>query len=131
MRTNIKGDIGELSIMREFLKLDYWCSKPFGDDCPYDLIVDNKNGQLKRVQIKYVTPDDKNTLRVKFFSETGISYKETVDWIAVYNSDSEKCYLIDLEKFDVNVRSLFLRLEKPKNNQSKGINLAENYELRK
>jgi hypothetical protein len=130
MRTNIKGDIGELSIMREFLKLNYWCSKPFGDDCPYDLIVDNKNGELKRVQIKYVTPNESNTLRVKLFSETGISYRETVDWIAVYNSESEKCYLLKLDTFDSDVATLYLRLDKPKNNQSKGINLAENYELK-
>ena len=131
MRTNIKGDIGELSIMKEFLKLDYWCSKPFGDDCPYDLIVDNKNGKMKRVQIKYVTPDKNNTLRVKFFSETGISYRETVDWIAVYDSNSEKCYLIDFEKVERDVTALYLRLVKPKNNQTNGINLAEHYELRK
>jgi hypothetical protein len=130
MRTNIKGDIGELSIMREFLKLDYWCSKPFGDDCPYDLIVDNKNGELKRVQIKYVTPNENNTLRVKLFSETGISYRETVDWIAVYNSESEKCYLLKLDTFNSDVATLYLRLDAPKNNQSKGINLAENYELK-
>jgi len=130
MRTNIKGDIGELSIMREFLKLNYWCSKPFGDDCPYDLIVDDKNGELKRVQIKYVTPNENNTLRVKLFSETGISYRETVDWIAVYNSESEKCYLLKLDTFNSDVATLYLKLNKPKNNQSKGINLAENYELK-
>ena len=129
MRTNIKGDIGELSIMKEFLKLDYWCSKPFGDDCPYDLIVDNKNGELKRVQVKYVKPNNTNTLRVKLFSDAGISYRDTVDSIAVYNPESEKCYLLDLDEFDRDVKTLYLRLTNPKNNQTKGVNLAENYLL--
>ena len=130
MRTNIKGDIGELSIMREFLKLDYWCSNPFGDDCPYDLIVDNKSGELKKVQIKYVTPNKERTLRVPLFSNTGVDYRKTIDWIAVYDSESEKCYLLKLDTFDSDVATLYLRLDKPKNNQSRGINLAEDYELK-
>jgi len=55
MRTNIKGDIGELLVMSRLLKKDFWVSKPFGDDCPYDILCDDKSGNIKRIQVKYVT----------------------------------------------------------------------------
>lgn len=46
--TNRKGDIAELAVAQKFLELGYYVSFPFGDDSPYDLIVD-MNGELKRV----------------------------------------------------------------------------------
>lgn len=126
MRTNIKGDIGELLVMTKLLKENYWVSKPFGDDCPYDIISDDKKGNLKRIQVKYVTPVN-NLIRCKFFSETGISYKTTVDWIIIVDSNSEKIYKLDLSDFRDDETVVYLRIEKPKNNQIKNINLAENF----
>jgi hypothetical protein len=126
MRTNIKGDIGELLVMTKLLKENYWVSKPFGDDCPYDIICDDKNGNLKRIQVKYVTPIN-NLIRCKLFSETGVSYKTTVDWIMVVDSKSEKIYKLNLSDFKDDDTVIYLRIEKPKNNQIKNINLAENF----
>ena len=126
MRTNIKGDIGELLVMTHLLKKGYWVSKPFGDDCPYDIICDDKFGVIKRVQVKFVTP--KNcTIRCKLYSETGVSYKETVDWIILVDSITEICYKVEPSKFDETTTSLYLRLEKTKNNQQNKIHLSENF----
>ena len=93
MRTNIKGDIGELLVMTQLLKKGYWVSKPFGDDCPYDIICDDKLGVIKRVQVKFITPKN-GTIRCKLYSETGVSYKETVDWIILVDSVTEICYKV-------------------------------------
>ena len=90
MRTNIKGDIGELLVMTQLLKKGYWVSKPFGDDCPYDIICDDKLGVIKRVQVKFITPKN-GTIRCKLYSETGVSYKETVEWIMLVDSVTEIC----------------------------------------
>ncbi len=126
MRTNIKGDIGELLVMTHLLKKGYWVSKPFGDDCPYDILCDNKFGEIKKVQVKFVTPKN-GTIRCKLYSETGISYKETVDWIILVNSVTEICYKIEPSNFDGDTTSLYLRLEKTKNNQQTKVHLAENF----
>jgi len=125
MRTNTKGDIGELIAMTRLLQLDYWVSKPFGDDCPYDILIDDKNGKIKRVQVKYVTPRN-NLLRCNLLSNTGVEYKNTVDWILLVNSLDHKIYKVQVEEFH-NVTSIHLRLDNPKNNQNIGIHLAENF----
>jgi hypothetical protein len=126
MRTNIKGDIGELLVMTHLLKKGFWVSKPFGDDCPYDVLCDNKLGEIKRVQVKFVTPKN-GTLRCKLYSETGISYRNTVDWILLVDSVTENLYKIEPIKFDETTTSIHLRLQKSKNNQTLNINLAENF----
>lgn len=125
MRTNIKGDIGELLVMTKFLKEGYWVSKPFGDDTPYDIIIDDKNGNVKRVQVKYVTPRN-NTLACRLFSNAGIPYKQSVDWIMVVNSETEEIYCVDTNEINEET-TVYLRLTPPKNNQKTGVRLAENY----
>ena len=125
-QSNIKGDIAELAVAKRFLELNYWVSKPFGDDAPYDLIVD-LNGSLKRVQVKYVTPIN-DTLPIRMLSSTGVIYNNTVEIIAVYNPMNGKVYTINAGDFN-NSNLLSLRLIKTKNNQKIGVHLAENYEL--
>jgi len=123
--TNIKGDIAELAVAKRFLELGYWVSLPFGDDAPYDLIID-KNGVFKRVQVKYIKPYN-DTIKFRMLSNSGRDYRKTVDIMVGYNSDNGDCYLIDMSD-DIS-ETLSLKLNKPKNNQTKGINLAENYKL--
>ena len=50
-----------------------------------------------------------------------------IDWFVVYCRDNEKCYLIYPE--EMNQSGLTLRFEKPRNNQTKGIRVASEYEL--
>jgi len=125
MRTNIKGDIGELLVMTKLLKEGYWVSKPFGDDCPYDIIADDKSGNIIRIQVKYSTP--KNNLVRCHLTSSGVHYKEQhIDWVLVVNSDTEEIYRIELDKF-TNESSVYLRTMPTKNNQSEGVRLAEDY----
>ena len=124
--TNMKGDIAELAVAKRFLELGYWVSMPFGDDAPYDLLVDI-DGEIKRVQVKHLKPY-KDTIRFRMYSDTGRDYREVVDIMVGYNSEDGNCYMIKPKDFELK-SMLSLKLNKPKNNQTKGINLAENYKI--
>ena len=125
MRTNIKGDIGELIVMTKLLKEGFWVSKPFGDDCPYDIIADDKMGNIKRIQVKYCTPSG-GTVRIHL-SSSNKSYKDQhIDWVLAVNADTEEIYKIEVEDH-INESGIYLRLEPTKNGQVNGIKFAENY----
>ena len=128
MRTNIKGDIGELAVMKKYLELGYWVSQPFGDDCPYDLLVDDKQGNIKKIQVKYKQLSDTGVVNVRMLSNTGYPYKDTVDIIASYCPDTSKIYVVNLKEFS-NEKELSLRTRPPLNGQRKNIHLAEDFEL--
>lgn len=122
--TNRKGDIAELAVAKKFLELGYWVSLPFGDDAPYDLIID-MNNELKKIQVKHLKPIN-GSLRFVLHSDAGKSYKETTDLMVGYNSNNGQIYIIDPKDFESKF-SVYLKLDKPKNNQKKGVHLAENY----
>jgi len=111
--------------MSKLLKEGYWVSKPFGDDCPYDILADDKQGNIKRIQVKYSTP--KNNLVRCSLTSSGISYKEQhIDWVLVVNSETEEIYKIELDGF-TNESSVYLRTIPTKNNQTEGVRLAVDY----
>lgn len=124
MRTNMKGDIAELAVAKKFLEMGYWVSFPYSDDSPYDILVDD-GINIKKIQVKYLT-QKKNVLKFLLHSNTGISYKNTVDYMVLYDSISKNVYMIDPRKFG-NKAMIQLRLNEPQNNQKKGVHLAENY----
>ena len=128
--TNLKSNIAELSVAAECAKKNWVVLFPFGENTPYDILVDTGNTFL-RVQIKYVTTKD-DVLNVPLKSTTGVTYKDTVDIIAVYCPDNNKVYWVDLNKEKINDINSYIRLRHttPKNNQSKGVRLSEDYELR-
>lgn len=125
-KTNMKGDLAEMRVGAKFLEKGWYVSYPFGDDAPYDLIVDME-GVLNKVQVKHVTGKD-GILKVRMKSNTGIPYKGKVDYIAIYEPISEGVYLVNPNEFD-NLQMIILRLEKPKNNQTKGVIMAEQYKI--
>jgi len=125
--TNRKGDIAELAVAKKFLELGYWVSYPFGDDAPYDLVVDI-DGELKRVQVKHLKPTKHNVLMFRLHSDSGKPYKETTDLMAGYNPENGGIYVIHPKEFEAE-KMVSLKLNKPKNNQTIGVNLAEHYLL--
>ena len=128
--TNLKSNIAELAVATECAKKNWVVLFPFGENTPYDILVDTGTAFL-RVQIKYITTKD-DVLNVPLKSTTGVTYKDTVDIIAVYCPDNNKIYWVDLGKEKIDDINTYIRLRHsiPKNNQSKGIRLSEDYELR-
>jgi hypothetical protein len=134
--TKTKGNYSEMVIASKFLEYGFYVSFPFGDNAPYDLIVDN-GVKLFKVQCKTAFRQKDNQLEVKFERRVGSkrnksqSYQDLdIDFICAYSLEYKKVFLLDLKEFK-NVNSVCLRVTPPLNNMKKGINFAEDYLLDK
>jgi len=127
--TKTKGDLGVTIVMADVSKKGYKIAIPMGEDWDYDLIV-LKNRKLERVQVKYTESDGRvihasccstNNWNIKKYSQ------QMIDWLAVYDKTSDKCYYIPSSFMGEGRHHINLRLVKPANNQQKGIHYAKDY----
>ena len=130
------GILSELKVITELVEMGFIVSQPYGDNAPYDLIVDN-GVKLFKVQCKTAFRQKDNQLEVKFERRVGSkrnksqSYQDLdIDFICAYSLEYKKVFLLDLKEFK-NVNSVCLRVTPPLNNMKKGINFAEDYLLDK
>lgn len=94
-----KGDLAELKVAANLLDRGCSISIPFGEDSDYDLIADFRS-VLHRVQVKFTVSDGQVIhVNCRSFSLTSGKVRqvkrysaETVDWIAVYDRTSDRCY---------------------------------------
>lgn len=130
-----KGNIGEAIILAEFIKRGVQCSIPFGDCARYDLIAEF-GGKLNKIQIKYCGQiTENNSFICKCSSSTNhttnkhcTTYENDVDYIACYIVPINKSILIPIQEVGQQ-KSVVIRLEKPLNNQSKGIHYIDDYDF--
>jgi len=128
--SNLKGDIGEAAFVLEAAKKGYWTGKmPQG--CPYDFVLDKKDGVLHRVQVKYRSIDKAGNVRIKrenkTFTNRTTYTRDNIDYIAVYVTDYDKTYLIPISEVE-DVTEIYLRCVAPKNNQKDKVRMIESYE---
>ena len=129
-----KGDLAELKVAADLVDRGYNLSFPFGEDCDYDLIADC-SGALHRIQVKYTKSDGRRILvRCRSHSLTKGRIRhtkhytaETVDWIAVYDRTSDRCYYCPSTELGSGRSELSLRLAPARNGQLVGIRRAEDY----
>lgn len=124
MNTKTVGELTEAKVLVKLLESGYVCSKPFGDNARYDLIVDD-GVILQKVQIK--------TGRVRNgaieFNVMSCSryvnkhYKGQVDCFIVYVPELNKYYLVPED--EVGTSKFYLTLSKG-NSRS---HFAEKYEM--
>lgn len=127
------GNISELAIIIEFRKKGIPVFIPFGDSCPFDLVI-YVNDKFYRIEVKtgrsskngciifnaYMTTYDKGRNR------KDVDYVGKIDFFGVYYPQSEQCYLIPInENLPRSVVSL--RLNSPKNGHKKHIRWASDY----
>lgn len=101
MTTKEQGIIGEAQVLAKFQSLNIPVSIPFGDNQPYDLIIDVK-GKLYKIQVKTSSQTDngKTTfrlqkVRVNQSKNTVSYYKESeIDYYALYSIVRNKIFLI-------------------------------------
>jgi hypothetical protein len=99
--SNEKGDIGEAAFVLASAKKGYWVGKmPQG--CPYDYVLDRRDGKLERVQVKYRTMSKNGTVSIclvnnNFTNRTDYTEKN-IDIMAVYVSDIDEVFLIPISK---------------------------------
>lgn len=125
-----QGNIGEVMIMAEALQRGYKIALPFGEDWRYDLIV-VRNGKLERVQCKYTKSNgEKITVRCRSLNNwnTVIYCQDDIEWIAVYDQTTQKCYFIPSTMLGKKGRAtISLRLTPTKNNQVSGVLWAKDF----
>ncbi len=127
--TSKKGDLGVAKIIAEVMERGYKVALPIGEDWPFDIIV-LRHGKLERVQCKYTESNGEFVeVRCRSISDW-VCYKYTsdmIDWIATYDATSRRCYFIPAAMLGTGRAAVWLRLKPPRNNQKKGINLADDY----
>jgi hypothetical protein len=122
-RTNRKGELGEAMVLADLQRKGYGVAIPFGHDLPFDLILIRKTtGALERVQCKY-TESDGRSLDVRCTSTSAWVHHtysaEEVDWIAVYDATTSRCYYLHSSTWSGLSRPK-LRLSAAANGQVKG-----------
>jgi len=133
--TNVIGGISEATITARFLDLGYIVLVPFGGNQRYDLMIEDANGQIWRIQCKTArTNKDKTVLRfsTSICNVTGKNrqprnYRGQCDYFALFCEELNKVYLVPVDEVGTNGASL--RLKPAKNGQEKSIQWAKDYEL--
>jgi Holliday junction resolvase-like predicted endonuclease len=130
-----KGDLAELKVAADLSTRGCRLSIPFGEDHDYDLIADYQ-GRLHRVQVKYTESDGRVIIvRTRSHSLTSGRIRATkhytarmVDWIAVYDRTTDRCYYIASWILGAEgLSDLRLRLVPARNGQSLRVRPAEDY----
>ena len=129
-----KGDLAELKVAADLLQRGCKLSIPFGEDSDYDLIADYE-GVLHRIQVKFTRSNGRRILiRCRSHSLTNGKVRQTkhytatmIDWIAVYDATSERCYYCPSSELGSGRSELSLRLTPARNGQRLGIREAAAY----
>ena len=133
MTTDQKGAIAEAAIACEAIKLGVGVFRPLTDE-RYDLIFDLRPNLL-RVQCKWATRRGavmtifcvSSRRTAEGFRRRTYSASE-VDAVAAYCLEIDRCFLIPIHYVE-NRPSIALRIEPSLNNQRKGINWADDFDL--
>jgi len=128
--TKRKGDLGEVMILADVLKRGYKAAIPVGEDWKYDLIV-VRHGKLERVQCKYAKSGGcVIKVRCRCVNDRICTrYTENeIDWMAVYDATTDKCYYIPAKLLGETGRTQFaLRIVPAKQGQKKKIHWAKDF----
>lgn len=126
-----RGDETEITIIHDLISAGYGISIPFGDNDPYDIIVDD-DGDLYRVQCKTAWRTNAGTIRFNTHSQTTrdgeyveTTYHEMIDAFAVRAPQSETVYWVDIE--DATDQKMDLRYESKIDHPA--INCAQEFEF--
>jgi PD-(D/E)XK endonuclease len=129
-----KGDLAELKVAADLVARGYRVAIPFGEDNDFDLIL-IRAGRLERVQVKYTESNGKFVIvRTRSHSLTNGKVKRTkhytaemIEWIAVYDRTTDRCYYVPSSELGSGRSGFHLRLTDPLNNQRVGIRYATDY----
>jgi hypothetical protein len=129
-----KGDLAELKVATDLLERGYRIAIPYGEDHDFDLIL-CRDDKLERVQVKYTESNGRFVIvRTRSHSLTNGKVKrtkyytaKTVEWIAVYDKATDRCYYVPSSELGSGRSGFRLRLTEPLNSQKVGIRYAADY----
>lgn len=135
MNNNEKGELSESKIISCLLEHGYSVSIPFGNNQPYDLIMDDGR-DLKKIQVKtgrlrngvILANACKTEKNWKDKKSSSVKYsKSDFDLLAIYCPDTKSTFLIPFE--DISSSKMSLRVEPTKNGQLYDIKWAKDYKI--
>ena len=103
--TKRRGSQYEAAFVVQALKRGLDILEPVGDYMPYDLMVQNADGRIQRVQVKGTSSPIKGKPGYKIIAASGNTTKlplnpDEVDVLAAYVEPCDVWYLIPLRKLD-------------------------------
>ena len=106
--TKRRGSQYEAAFVTQALKRGLDILEPYGDYMPYDIMVQNADGRIQRVQVKGTSSQIKNKPGYKVIAASGNATKtpinpEDVDVLAAYVEPEDVWYLIPVVKLTGNV----------------------------
>jgi hypothetical protein len=121
-------------IAADLVRRGYKIAIPYGEDWDYDLIV-CRDEKLERVQCKYTrSAGAVITVRCASHSLTNGRVRTTkrytaatIDWLAVWDATTGRCYYIPAKELGAGMRMMSLRLAPARNNQTAGVRVAADY----
>jgi len=130
MNHKVTGNKGEAAVLHDMVERGYTMFIEFGDNDKVDFIAMDKNYKTIKIQVKASTEvDGKATLWSYCAGPGGYGErytKEQVDVFALYIPDRDMILYIN-GTLGTSQCTLTFRLDTPKNNQKKGIRMAEDY----
>jgi hypothetical protein len=121
-------------IAADLIRRGYKVAIPYGEDWDFDLIV-CRDERLERVQCKYTRSDGAVIIaRTRSLSLTNGKVRSTkrytaemIEWLAVYDATTERCYYVPATELGEGMNTMYLRLLPARNNQRRGIRAANRY----
>ncbi len=130
-----KGDLAELMVAADLRRRGHRILFPYGEDCDYDLVAERPDGRFERVQVKYTESDGcVVAVRCRSHSLTNGKVRATkhytaasVDWLAVYDATTQRCYFVPAGDLGDGRALLHLRITDARNNQRARVRSAADY----
>ena len=127
-----RGEKTEAKLLSELVSRNFTVLSPFGEDHRYDYVIE-KDGWFHRIQCKTGRYEGGKVIvstKSTHPRRTGNSYEDytnSIDYFLVYCWENNSAYMVPIE--EASASEMVLRIEPPSNNQSKGINWADEYSL--
>ncbi|MGB6985830.1 MAG: group I intron-associated PD-(D/E)XK endonuclease [Candidatus Aquilonibacter sp.] len=126
------GTVSELMVTAALVSNGYRLLLPYGDNARYDVVIEGFDGGFSRVQVKTGRLEHGMIEFNGYSSHShrgGVStrvYRGEIDFFGVYCPQVNSCYLVPAS--EVNTHGC-LRIDPPRNGQTKGIRWADSYRL--
>jgi hypothetical protein len=125
------GNLSEARFAAHLLSLGRVVLMPFGGGCRYDMAIE-LDGAIKRIQVKTGRLISSGAVLAFNTCSNNKGYKrrayhEDADYLGVYSPQLDRCYLVPVS--ETGVSEMKLRLEPPKNGQTKNVKLASDYQI--
>jgi PD-(D/E)XK endonuclease len=128
VNTIARGNAAEAAVLQAFTAAGVNVLIPFGDGLPFDLGAVMPGGAILRVQVKCGRVRNGCVTFNTASTDHGrgrIDYRGRADVLAVHVRSLSRVFMVPVD--DCPVYCGFLRLDAPRNNQRRGVRLADDY----